>query len=104
MEKRTGGWMLRHGTCSAKSSPALPPSLAQAGAHKPQHTTSSSTSQLLPNTGSEEKSTEHKFLSTKLEQTSSFGCRFNSPSLATNPQQNPDKSPAQASASVAAPM
>lgn len=87
--------MFRHGTRSAKSSPALPLSL---GAHKPQHTTWSSTSQLLPNTGSKKNSTEHNFLCTKLEQTSSFGSTLNwlqvEPTQpCPDPQLNPDKSP-----------
>lgn len=109
VEKKTGGCMFRHGTHSAKSSPALPPSLAQAGAHKPQHKTSSGTSQLLPNTGSKEKSTQHKFLSTELEQTSSFGSTLKWQQVQlTQPCHQPTAEswqiPAQASASVAAHM
>lgn len=59
---------------SLTSSPSL---LALAEAHKAQDTSSCITSHLSFFTGSEEKLSNHKFLSTKLEQLLVFGCVLN---------------------------
>lgn len=89
---------------------SCPPSLISSGrCSQTTAQTSSSTSQLLPNTGSKEKSTQHKFLSTELEQTSSFGSTLKWQQVQlTQPCHQPTAEswqiPAQASASVAAHM
>lgn len=84
VEKRMGRWTFRHGTCTVKSSPALPSSLAQAGTHKTQHTTSSSTAQLLSVQGARKSQQTTSFSPQSLNNQQFLtapgtGSRFNSP-------------------------